>query len=181
MPVQRLVIVDRDGVINADSAQSIRRLADWQPLDGSIETLARLSRAHWTVAVATNQSGIGRGYLSSAALAEIHAALHMAVRTAGGEVSTIAVCPHRPSDHCTCRKPRRGLIDRIVACTGLTAMGAPFIGDSLRDMQAALTAGCTPVLVRTGNGTDCEAAARALGVALVFDDLREAGQWLLNS
>lgn len=180
MQSNRLVILDRDGVINEDSPHAIRSFEAWHPLRGSIESIARLSQAGWRVAIATNQSGIGRGYLSEATLERIHAALHASVHALGGSIATIAVCPHAPQDDCACRKPRTGLMTRIEEVTGICAEGAPFVGDSLRDMQAAVAHGCTPVLVRTGNGHRDEPAARALGVNRVFEDLAAATDWLLR-
>lgn len=181
MQAHRLVILDRDGVINEDTPHSIRSFEEWHPLPGSIESIARLSQAGWAVAIATNQSGIGRGYLSEASLVRIHAALHASVHALGGSIAAIAVCPHSPEDGCECRKPKAGLMRQIERVTGTSAVGAPFVGDSLRDMQAAVTHGCAPVLVRTGNGQRDEPAARALGVSLVFDDLAAAAGWLLGT
>ena len=181
MQANRLVILDRDGVINEDSPHSIRSIEEWHPLPGSIEAIARLSQAGWRVAIATNQSGIGRGYLSEASLERIHAALHASVRALGGFITTIVVCPHAPQENCACRKPKAGLISRIEEITHTRAVSVPFVGDSLRDMQAALTYGCIPVLVRTGNGQRDEPAAQTLGVKTVFDDLAAAADWLLTA
>ena len=181
MPANRLVILDRDGVINEDSPDSIRTLAQWRPLPGSIEAIARLSKAGWTVGIATNQSGIGRGYLSLATLDSIHSALLTAVHAIGGNIAIVAFCPHTPQAGCTCRKPATGLISRIEETTGLSARGAPFIGDSPGDMGAAMAHGCLPLLVRTGNGQAWEADARKLGVSHVFDDLASAADWLLTA
>jgi D-glycero-D-manno-heptose 1,7-bisphosphate phosphatase len=181
MPANRLVVLDRDGVINEDSPDSIRTLAQWRPLPGSVEAIARLSQAGWTVAVATNQSGIGRGYLSMATLDSIHSALLSAVQAIGGSIAIVAFCPHTPTDGCTCRKPATGLLTRIEEATGLSARGAPFVGDSPGDMGAALAHGCLPMLVRTGNGLGWEAEARRLGVTRVFDDLASAADWLLTA
>ncbi len=180
MRSNRLVILDRDGVINEDSPQSIRTLAQWRPLPGSIEAIARLSVAGWTVGIATNQSGIGRRYLTQSTLDDIHAALHSAVGSLGGSIAIIAFCPHLPEDGCVCRKPATGLITQIEVATGCDAIGAPFIGDSIRDVQAAVSHGCVPVLVRTGNGRSDEADARRLGTRRVFDDLAKATDWLLD-
>lgn len=181
MHANRLVILDRDGVINEDSPHSIRSLEEWHPWPSSIEAIARLSLGGWQVAIATNQSGISRGYLSTVSLERIHTALHTSVHALGGSITTIAVCPHAPQDDCACRKPKPGLLAQIEAATRSSARGMPFVGDSLRDMQAALAHGCTPILVRTGNGRRDEPAARALGVNTVFDDLAAAADWLLTA
>ena len=181
MPSNRLMILDRDGVINEDLPGSIRSLADWRPIRGSIEAIAILSRKGWRVCVATNQSGVGRGYISSAELESIHLELLSMVDRAGGRIDTIAVCPHTPQDRCACRKPGVQLLVQIEQQTGLSARGAPFVGDSIRDIQAALRFGCLPVLVRTGNGKAIEAEAKAAGVKYVFDDLLSATDWLAQA
>lgn len=154
-----LIVLDRDGVINEDSDDYIRCLADWHPITGSLEAIAALSRAGYTVAIATNQSGLGRGYFGIDELEAIHAALCRGVEAAGGLVAGIFYCPHLPGDNCRCRKPATGLLAAIEEELGLSPRGAIFIGDSLSDLQAAAAYGCQPVLVRTGNGT---ATLRAL-------------------
>lgn len=147
-----LVILDRDGVINADSDAYIKSLDEWQPLPGSIDAIARLSRHGFTVAVATNQSGLGRGLFTLDDLEAIHQQLRELVEDAGGEVAGIFYCPHTPEDDCDCRKPKAGLIDAIERELEETAHGAWLIGDSTRDLQAGLARGCIPVLVLTGKG-----------------------------
>lgn len=174
----RLIILDRDGVINEDSPRSIRSIDEWVPIRGSMEAIARLCSNGWRVAVATNQSGIARGYLSLAVLESIHLRLSHEATLEGGRIDTIAVCPHAPEQQCACRKPGIELLAEIERTTGLSAQGAPFVGDSMRDIEAALRFGCLPVLVRTGNGKEIEAAALAAGVKHVFDDLLGASAWL---
>ncbi|WP_116368479.1 D-glycero-beta-D-manno-heptose 1,7-bisphosphate 7-phosphatase [Parahaliea mediterranea] len=147
-----LFILDRDGVINADSDDYIRCLADWQPIAGSIEAIADLCRAGYSVAVATNQSGLGRGYFGLDELEAIHSRLQELVAAAGGHIACIAYCPHTPDAGCNCRKPATGLLEAIARETGETLAGAAFVGDSLKDLQAAQRAGCRPVLVTTGKG-----------------------------
>jgi len=149
-----LVILDRDGVINQDSDQYIRSSADWQPIPGSIEAIVALSRAGYRVAVATNQSGLSRGYFSLDDLEAIHATLCQQVENQGGEVAGVFYCPHLPEEACSCRKPATGLLSAIESELGEAAAGAWFIGDSLKDLQAAQAFGCIPVLVKTGNGTN---------------------------
>lgn len=165
-----LVILDRDGVINEDSDQYIRSVDDWHPIPGSIEAIARLSRAGIRVAVATNQSGLSRGYFGLDELEAIHAELRARVEAAGGEIAAIAYCPHLPSEGCDCRKPGTGLLQALQRELSLPLAGAPFIGDSLKDLQAAEKAGCLPVLVTTGKGADTRAALAAPGVALANPD-----------
>lgn len=148
----RLAILDRDGVINHDSDAFIRNAAQWVPIDGSIAAIARLSRAGFCVCVATNQSGIGRGLFGRDALYAMNRKLRRLVRAAGGEVDTVAFCPHRPDAGCECRKPGPGLLDAIAQRTGKPLRGALLVGDSLRDLEAGSSRGCELWLVRTGKG-----------------------------
>ena len=147
-----LLILDRDGVINHDSDDYIRCLADWHPIHGSIEAIARFSRGGYEVAIATNQSGLGRGYFGLEDLEAIHGRLCQQVEEAGGRISGIFFCPHLPQADCACRKPATGLLESIERELELTANNAIFIGDSLKDLQAAQAYGCRPALVRTGKG-----------------------------
>lgn len=148
----RLVLLDRDGVINYDSTHHIRRPEQWIALPGSLAAIARLTEAGFTVAICTNQSGIARGLLSTQELEDVHRKMCKAVRAAGGEIHALFVCPHAPDEDCHCRKPRPGLLEQAARRFGTSLAGVAFIGDSLRDMAAARAAGARPVLVRTGNG-----------------------------
>ena len=167
-----LLILDRDGVINQDSASFVQSAEEWLPLPGSIAAIARLSRAGYTVAVASNQSGLARGLFDRNALRAMHRKLRRLVSDEGGRIDRIVVCPHGPDDGCRCRKPKPGLLMRLARHYGVSLVGVPVIGDSLRDLQAADAAGATPILVRTGNG---KKALMNLPVALrdvrVYDDL----------
>ena len=165
-----LVILDRDGVINEDSADFVRTPEQWTPLAGSPEAIGRLCAAGFRIAVATNQSGIARGYLDGPTLDAIHARMRAALAAHGAHLACIAWCPHGPDDGCACRKPEPGLLRLIGRQLGTTLAGVPFVGDSARDLEAARAAGCEPVLVRTGNGARTEALPAAAGVR-VFDDL----------
>ena len=183
----RIVILDRDGVINEDSDNYIRSLADWRPIPGSIEAIAALSQAGYSVAIATNQSGLGRGYFELEALENIHAKLTELVAEQGGAVSGIFYCPHIPEEHCQCRKPATGLLRAIESELCVNVRGAFFIGDSLKDLQAGEAAGCRPVLVKTGKGMKTLAKIQGADVALdhpknipVFADLAEATQYILE-
>lgn len=149
-PNLRLVLLDRDGVINADSAEYVKSVAEWHPLPGSIDAIARLSRAGFGVVVVTNQSGIGRGLFDQAALEAIHTRLRALVAAAGGRLDGIYVCPHRPDEGCECRKPRPGLLERIARDFGCDLTGVPFIGDKASDVEAARAVGARPILVGTG-------------------------------
>ncbi|MEX2334310.1 MAG: D-glycero-beta-D-manno-heptose 1,7-bisphosphate 7-phosphatase [Pseudohongiella sp.] len=151
--MSRLIILDRDGVINEDSDTFVKSADECIAIPGSIEAIARLSRAGYQIAVATNQSGIARRLFDEYALAGIHHTINDWVEEAGGIISGFFYCPHGPDDGCLCRKPLPGLIHRIATELEVSVIDAPFVGDSLRDLQAAKSAGCQPVLVLTGNGT----------------------------
>ena len=177
----RVVILDRDGVINLDSDNYIRSLDEWIPYPSAIEAIARLSQAGWTIAIATNQSGIARGYYDETTLAAMHAELNRQVTAAGGRVTYIAHCPHGPDDGCNCRKPLPGLLEEIRQALALdTLQGSWIVGDSLRDLQAGAAAGCQQVLVRTGKGQRTEAKGEGLDHAMIFNDLASFVDWLLS-
>lgn len=166
----KLVILDRDGVINEDSDDYIKSVAEWQPIPGSLEAMARLSQAGWRVFVASNQSGIGRGLFDYDALFAIHARLQAAVVALGGHVEGIAFAPEHPDQASELRKPAPGMLRDIARRTQLDLSGVAFVGDSASDLAAAKAAGARPVLVRTGKGRATEATADLAGVA-VFDDM----------
>ncbi|WP_101674253.1 D-glycero-beta-D-manno-heptose 1,7-bisphosphate 7-phosphatase [Alloalcanivorax mobilis] len=147
----RLIILDRDGVINEDSDAYIKSPAEWLPLPGSAEAVARLNRAGYQVVLATNQSGVARGYYDLDVLAAIHDKMNRHLATHGAHLDGLYVCPHGPDDDCPCRKPKAGLVDQIVADYG-DVTHCPMVGDSLRDLQAGAARGCRPVLVLTGKG-----------------------------
>ena len=148
----KLVILDRDGTINQDSDQYIKSPAEWKPIPGSLEAIARLTQGGWRIAVATNQSGIARGLFDMSTLNAIHAELHRAVSQAGGRIDAIFFCPHAADSNCECRKPRPGLLREIASRFGVDLENVPMIGDSMRDVAAAAAAGAQPWLVLTGNG-----------------------------
>lgn len=177
---EKLVILDRDGVINEDSDEYVKSLEEWHPYPDAITAIARLNRAGWQVAIATNQSGIARGYYDVATLDAIHAELKRRVGDAGGEIAYIAYCPHGPDDRCDCRKPRPGLLVQIREALGMENLeGCWMVGDSLRDLQAGERLGCRSVLVRTGKGGRTEAHREGLEKAKIFDDLDAFVNWLL--
>jgi D-glycero-D-manno-heptose 1,7-bisphosphate phosphatase len=174
----RLVMIDRDGVINEDSDDFIKSVAEWRPIPGSLEAIAALHRAGWRVAVVTNQSGIGRGLYDEATLGEIHAHMRERVRAAGGELAGVYHCPHLPDAGCECRKPRPGMFRALERELGVPVAGAPYIGDRVSDVEAAEAVGARPMLVRTGTGTAAEALLGPRRVP-VFDDLAAAARSLL--
>lgn len=147
-----LVILDRDGVINYDSPDFVKNPVEWNPIPGSLEAIARLCDAGYTVAVATNQSGVGRGLFDEDTLQRIHHKMIDAVRAAGGDIAVIAYCPHHPDAGCACRKPKTGLLEALSRNLGQPLDDVPCIGDSARDLEAATRAGARPILVLTGNG-----------------------------
>jgi D-glycero-D-manno-heptose 1,7-bisphosphate phosphatase len=174
----RLVVLDRDGVINEDSADFIKTADEWRPIPGSLEAIAALHRGGYAVVVVTNQSGIARGLLTEQALAEIHTKMTGAVAAAGGVLAGVYYCPHHPDAGCDCRKPKTALLRRAGQDLGQSLEGAPFIGDRFGDLDAASAVGARPILVRTGKGAATE---RALGErhVEVFDDLAHAARVLL--
>ena len=145
-----LIILDRDGTINEDRDDFVKSADEWVPLPGSLEAIARLNQAGWHTVVATNQSGIGRGLFDMAALNTMHAKMNAALARVGGRISAIFFCPHAPEDQCSCRKPLPGLFLQIGDRFGATLGNVPAVGDSVRDLEAAVAAGCPPHLVRTG-------------------------------
>lgn len=146
----RLIILDRDGVINKDSDDYIRTPEQWHPITGSLEAIARLCRADYQVVVATNQSGIGRGLFDVDTLNRIHQRMLDTLRRKGGNIDAIAFCPHVPADDCECRKPKPGLLLSLGRRLKTKLQGVVVVGDSLRDLQAARAVGATPVLVLSG-------------------------------
>lgn len=173
------MVIDRDGVINEDSDDFIKSVAEWRPIKGSLEAIAALHRAGRRVAVVTNQSGIGRGLYDVTALEAIHRHMLERIRATGGELAGIYYCPHRPDAGCDCRKPRPGLFRALERELGVAVAGAPYIGDRWSDIEAADAVGARPVLVRTGTGAATEAALAGRKVS-VFDDLAAAVRSLLD-
>lgn len=176
-----LVILDRDGVINVDSDTYIKSVDEWQALPGSIEAIAALCAGGYRVAVATNQSGLARGYFDEYALAQMHNHMNSLVEAAGGAIDVIAYCPHGPDEGCDCRKPQPGLLDEIASALQVPLAGAWFVGDTSKDIEAARARQCQPLLVRTGKGAATELAlAGSKHAAPVFDDLAAAARWILQ-
>ncbi|MGS1117193.1 D-glycero-beta-D-manno-heptose 1,7-bisphosphate 7-phosphatase [Castellaniella sp. UC4442_H9] len=148
----KLIILDRDGVINEDSGAFIKTPDEWIPLPGSLEAMGRLTQAGWTVVVASNQSGIARGLFTMETLGAIHTRMRQAVAAAGGRIDAIFFCPHGPDEGCACRKPNPGMLHDIAKRLDVRLEGVPVVGDSLRDLQAAAACNCRPWLVLTGKG-----------------------------
>lgn len=167
----KLVILDRDGTINEDRDDYIKSPAEWKPIPGSLEAIARLTQAGHRVVLATNQSGIGRGLFDTAALNAIHEALQRAVQQAGGRIDAIFFCPHADAAGCECRKPRPGMLLEIGRRLNVPLEGVPMVGDALRDLQAAAAAGARPVLVLTGKGEKTRAAGGLPPGTEIYPDL----------
>lgn len=176
----KLLILDRDGVINEDSDAYIKSVQEWIPIPGSIEAIAQLSKAGWTVAVATNQSGIARGYYDLATLHAMHARLRELVAEQGGEVGLIVYCPHGPDQECECRKPKPGMLLTIASHYSVDLRGVWFVGDSKGDLQAAVAVDSQPVLVMTGKGHKTRSAPLPAGT-LIFDDLAAVAAKLIHN
>ena len=169
----KLIILDRDGVINHDSERFIKSPAEWRAIPGSPEAIARLSQAGYRVVVATNQSGIGRGLFDMETLNAIHTKMHQTVQAAGGRIDAIFYCPHAADAKCDCRKPKPGMLKQIAACFNADLTGVFAVGDSLRDLEAAVSAGASPVLVLTGKGENTYANETLPAGTQVFDDLAQ--------
>ncbi|MCQ9378773.1 D-glycero-beta-D-manno-heptose 1,7-bisphosphate 7-phosphatase [Methyloversatilis sp. XJ19-49] len=167
----KLIILDRDGVINYDSDQFIKSPQEWRPIEGSLEAIALLNQFGWRVVVATNQSGVGRGLFDMDTLAAIHEKMHRSLAQTGGRIDAIFFCPHAADSKCACRKPKPGMLLEIASRFNVDLADVPVVGDSLRDLQAADAAGAQPVLVRTGKGTKTEADPALPRGARIYDNL----------
>jgi D-glycero-D-manno-heptose 1,7-bisphosphate phosphatase len=170
----KLVILDRDGVINYDSDAFIKTPDEWKPIPGSLEAIARLTQAGYKVVVATNQSGISRGLLDMVALNAINDKMCKAAHHAGGRIDAMFFCPHASTDNCACRKPATGMFKEISDRFGLELKGVPAIGDSLRDLQAAAAVGADPILLLTGKGKKTAATGGMPEATKIFPNLAAA-------
>jgi D-glycero-D-manno-heptose 1,7-bisphosphate phosphatase len=174
MPGTRLIVLDRDGVINQDSDLYIKSPDEWVPLPGSLEAIARLNQWGWRVVVCTNQSGIGRGLFGMDTLNAIHDKMIKAAAHAGGSIDAVFFCPHTNADACECRKPKPGMLREIAARYNLDLAGVPVVGDSLRDLQSAVAVGARPMLVLTGKGRKTQLDPALPEGTPVFADLAAA-------
>lgn len=170
----KLIILDRDGVINYDSDQFIKNPEEWKPIPGSLEAIARLVQADYRVVVATNQSGVGRGLFDMPTLNAIHDKMHKAVALAGGRIDAIFFCPHAAEADCLCRKPRSGMLEEIAARYNVNLQGVPAVGDSLRDLESAARMGAQPVLVLSGKGAKTQLKGGLPEGTLIYPDLAAA-------
>ena len=175
----KLIILDRDGVINADSEAFIKSPAEWIPIPGSLEAIARLNQADYCVVVATNQSGVARDLFTMPTLNAIHQKMHAAAQSVGAEIDAVFFCPHAAENNCDCRKPKIGMFREISQRYDVNLKNIPTVGDSLRDLQAGYMAGCTPYLVRTGKGQKTEEKGGLPPGTKIFSDLSAVVDHLL--
>ncbi len=170
----KLIILDRDGVINYDSDAFIKTPDEWKPIPGSLEAIAHLTQAGYRVVIATNQSGISRGLLDMVTLNAINDKMCKAVNQVGGRIDAMFFCPHANTDKCNCRKPATGMFKEISDRFGLELNGVPAIGDSLRDLQAAAEVGAIPILVLSGKGKKTRAKGGLPENTRIFSNLSAA-------
>jgi D-glycero-D-manno-heptose 1,7-bisphosphate phosphatase len=167
----KLVSLDRDGTINLDSEDYIKSPAEWTPIPGSLDAIARLIQADYRVVVATNQSGIGRGLFDTQALFAIHDKLQRALGQVGGRIDAFFFCPHKADDNCRCRKPQPGMLLEVARRFNVSLEDVFMVGDSRKDLEAAAAAGARPVLVLTGNGAKTEKEGKLPRGTAVYPDL----------
>jgi D-glycero-D-manno-heptose 1,7-bisphosphate phosphatase len=167
----KLIILDRDGVINFDSEQFIKSPDEWRPIPGSLEAIARLNQWGWRVVIASNQSGIGRGLFGMDTLNAINEKMVRSLAQLGGRIDAIFFCPHAANSICECRKPKPGLFHQIAERFNVDLTGVPSVGDSLRDLQAGLPLGCLPYLVLTGKGQKTREDPALPPDTLIYPDL----------
>lgn len=178
----KLIILDRDGVINEDSDDYIKRPEEWIPIAGSLDAIARLNHAGYAVAIASNQSGIARGYFSMESLAAMSVKMSDMLAQYGGRIDAMVFCPHGPKDGCDCRKPKPGMLIEIGNRFRTSLGNVLFVGDNINDIKAAQAAGVKPVLVRTGKGKQTVAtlAENNFQDVVVYDDLAKVVDSLLG-
>lgn len=179
----KLIILDRDGTINHDRDDYVKSADEWQPLDGTLEAIAKLNQAGFTAVVATNQSGIGRGLYDMAALNAMHDKMHRLLREAGGRVDSIFFCPHNPEsgeEACNCRKPLPGLFEQIRDRYGADMTKVHSVGDTLRDLQASAAVGCPAHLVRTGKSQFKIPTNLPVGTH-IHNDLMAFADWVIDN
>lgn len=176
----KLIVLDRDGVINEDSDEYIKSVDEWLPIEGSIEAITRLTRKGYIVVVATNQSGLARGYFDLETLSAMHRKMDDLLSQYGGRVDAVFFCPHGPNSDCDCRKPKPGMLQDIAQRFQVSMTDVPVVGDSLRDLESAAAVGASPILVRTGKGKKTEASLQDKYKNIpVYENLADAVDALL--
>jgi D-glycero-D-manno-heptose 1,7-bisphosphate phosphatase len=176
----KLIVLDRDGVINYDSAQFVKSPNEWKPIPGSLEAIAQLHQAGYRVVVATNQSGVGRGLLEMSTLNAIHEKMHRMLSQVGGRIDAIFYCPHSAEANCACRKPKPGLFEEISSRFNASLDGVPCVGDSQRDLECAVHVHGQPILVLTGKGEKTVQGNALPPNTKVFADLAEAVKFIVT-
>lgn len=177
----KIIILDRDGVINQDSSKYVKSADEIIMIENSLEAIANLTQIGYKIVICTNQSGLGRGIFDMEALNDMHEKIHRLVKQNGGEIAAIFMCPHTPDDNCSCRKPKPGMILSICERFSIDDISQiMFVGDSERDLQAIHSAGGIPVLVKTGNGKKTLSKSKIPPGTLVFDDLLAVSEYLIN-
>ena len=176
----KLIILDRDGVINKDSVHSIKSPEEWVPIEGSLEAISLLNKNGYTVVVATNQSAIGKKLINDVTLDSIHKKMQDLLKKKKAKIDKIFYCPHIEEDNCTCRKPKTGLMQKIKEHYNISLEKIPAIGDSVRDLEAYSKSEAQPILVRTGNGKDVEKSKSFPSDTIIFDNLLEASKFIIK-
>ena len=177
----KLIILDRDGVINLDSMHSIKSPEEWVPIEGSLDAISFLNKHGYTVVVATNQSAISKKLFSLSTLDEIHKKMQDELMKKKGKIDKIFYCPHINEDECLCRKPKSGLMEKIKEHYNISLKKVPAVGDSARDLEAYYKSDAQPILVRTGNGKTVEKNKTYPKNTLIFDNLLEASKFIVKS
>ncbi|EHR69388.1 histidinol-phosphate phosphatase family protein [Burkholderiales bacterium JOSHI_001] len=184
-PIVKLVILGRDGILNAFRDDHVKEPDEWHPLPGALEAVARLNHHGWHTVVATNQSGIGRGMIDMSSVNAVHARMNQRLQAVGGRLDAVFFCPHAPEDQCECRKPQPGMMLDIAHRYGIALDSVPMVADTLRDLLAARAAGCQPHLVRSGRAAELDPAqldaiVQQVPGTLVHDDLPDFVDFLLH-
>lgn len=177
----KIIILDRDGVINQDSDKYIKNIDEWEVIPSSLEAIANLTQAGFKLVVCTNQSGISRGLFTFEELNAMHEKMHKLVANAGGQIAAIFVCPHKPEDNCECRKPKSKMIFEICERFNIDDISRVImVGDSAKDLYAIASAGGIPVLVKTGNGKKTLSKNKLPPGTLVFENLLEVSDYIIS-
>ncbi|MBC6413942.1 MAG: D-glycero-beta-D-manno-heptose 1,7-bisphosphate 7-phosphatase [Chromatiales bacterium] len=174
----KLILLDRDGVINHDSPDYVKTPDEWLPIEGSIEAIAQLYKAGWRIFVVSNQSVIGRQLATVEALAKIHEKMQKLLISNGGQIDGLFFCPHHPDDDCRCRKPKTGLFEDLAKRMNISLKKVPYVGDTMNDLKAAKKIGAQAILVRSGQGATTEANSKLPKSVLVFDNLADVANHL---
>jgi D-glycero-D-manno-heptose 1,7-bisphosphate phosphatase len=146
----KIVILGRDGILNVYREDHVKEPSEWVAIPGALEAVSRLNHGGWHTVVATNQAGIGRGVIDMASVNAIHAEMNRQLMAEGARLDAVFFCPHTPEEGCDCRKPLPGMMLDIARRYAVDLHEVHMVADTLRDLQAAQAAGCTPHLVLSG-------------------------------